>query len=191
MVLFVPYMLQKRGPVAKARNKHQCSKERGRKKIINIQGLAHVKKILKWYFDFSQNWLQCSVLLVALIWVLWKDIPAVSLPSNLPSDRVLVVQSLSHVQHIATPWTAAYQASLSFTVSQSLLKFMSIESVMLSNHLILCHSLLFLPSVFPSIRVFSSESTLCLRWPKYWSLSFSFSINLSNEYSWLISFRID
>ena len=189
MVLFVQYMLQKRGPVAKATNKHQCSKEMGRKKIINIQGLAHVKKILKWYFDFSQNWLQCSVLLVALIWVLWKDIPAVSLPSNLPCDRVLVVQSLSHVRHTATPWTAAYQASLSFTVSQSLLKFMSIKSVMLSNHLILCHSLLFLPSVFPSIRVFSSESTLCLRWPKYWS--FSFSINLSNEYSWLISFRIE
>jgi len=68
MVLFVQYMLQKRGPVAKATNKHQCSKEMGRKKIINIQGLAHVKKILKWYFDFSQNWLQCSVLLVALIW---------------------------------------------------------------------------------------------------------------------------
>ena len=76
-----------------------------------------------------------------------------------------------------------------FTVSQNLLKFMSIESVMLSNHLILCHSLLFLPSISPSIRVFSSESTLCLRWPKYWV--FSFSISLSNEYSGLISFRID
>ena len=92
------------------------------------------------------------------------------------------------VQLFATPWTAAHQASLSFTVSQSLLKFMSIESVMLSNHLIICRPLL-LPSIFPSIRVFSSESVLHIRWPKYWS--FSFSISPSNEYSGLISFRID
>ena len=89
----------------------------------------------------------------------------------------------------ATPWATACQASLSFFISQSLLKLMSTESVMLSNHFILYHPLLFLPSTFPSIRVFFSESVLCIRWPKYWS--FSFSISLSNEYSGLISFRID
>ena len=100
-----------------------------------------------------------------------------------------VVQSLSRIQSFVTPWTAARQASLSFTISQSLLKFMSVELVMPSNHLILCHPLLLLPSIFPSIRVFSSESALCISWPKYWS--FSFSISPSNEYSGLISFRID
>ena len=89
----------------------------------------------------------------------------------------------------AAPWTAAHQASLSFTISQSLLKLMSRESVMLSNHLILCHPLLLLPLIFPSIRVFSSESTLCFRWPNSWH--FSFSIHSSNEYSGLISFRIE
>ena len=95
---------------------------------------------------------------------------------------------LSHVQPFATPWTAARRASLSLTISWSLLKLMSIELVMPSNHLILCHPLL-LPSVFPSIRVFSNESVLCIRWPKNWS--FSFSISPSNEYSGLISFRTD
>ena len=99
------------------------------------------------------------------------------------------VQSLSHVWLFATPWTAAHQASLFITNSKSLLKLMSIESVMPSNHLILCHSLLILPSIFPSIRVFSNESVLCIRWPKYWS--FSFSISPSNEYSGLISSRMD
>ena len=88
-----------------------------------------------------------------------------------------------------TPWTTALQASLSFTVSQSLLKLVSIESMVPSNHLILCCPFLILPSVFPRMRFFSSESTLCIRWPKYWS--FSFSISPSNEYSGLISFRID
>ena len=88
-----------------------------------------------------------------------------------------------------TPWTAALQASLSFTISQSLFKLMSIELVMPSNHIILCHPLLLLPSIFPSIRVFSNESALRIKWPKYWS--FSFSISPSNEYSGLISFRID
>ena len=88
-----------------------------------------------------------------------------------------------------TPWTAACQTSLSVINSQSLLKLMSIESVMPCNHLILCHPLLLLPSIFPSIGVFSSESVLCIRWPKYWS--FSFSISPSNEYSGLISFKID
>ena len=99
------------------------------------------------------------------------------------------VQSFIHVQLFAIPWTAAHQASLSITNSWSLLKLMSIESVMPSNHLILCRSLLLLPSISPSIRVFSSESVLCIRWPKYWS--FSFSISPSSEYSGLISFRID
>ena len=99
------------------------------------------------------------------------------------------VQLLSHVELFATPWTGACQASLSITNSQSLLKLMSIKSVMPSNHLILCCPLLLPPSIFSSIRVFSSESALCIRWPKYWS--FSFSISPSNEYSGLISFRTD
>ena len=102
---------------------------------------------------------------------------------------VVVVHSLSHVQLFATPWTVARQASLSFTISQSLLKFMSIESVRPSNHPILCHHLLLLLSIFPSICVFCNESALPIRWPKYWS--FSFSISPSNDYSGLISFRID
>ena len=101
----------------------------------------------------------------------------------------VVVQPLSRVWLFVTPWTAAYQASLSFTISQSLLKFMSIKSVMPSNHLILCRPLLLLPLIFLSIRVFSNESTLCMRWPKYWS--FSFSISPSNEHPALISFRMD
>ena len=105
------------------------------------------------------------------------------------SVSVIVVQSLSCVQLFVTPWTAACQAFWSFTISRSLLKLMSIELVMPSNHLILCHPLLLLPSIFPSIRVFSNESALRIRWPKYWSLSFS--ISPSNEYSGLISFRID
>ena len=99
------------------------------------------------------------------------------------------VQSLSRVRLFATPWTVAHQASLSITNCQSLLKLMSIESVMPSNHLILCRPLLLLPSIFPSIRVFSNESVLRIRWPKY--RSFGFSISPSNEYSGLISFRID
>ena len=99
------------------------------------------------------------------------------------------VQSLSRVRLSATPWTVACQASLSITSSRSPPKLMSIESVMPSNHLIPCCPLLLLPSPFPSIRVFSSQSALCIRWPKYWS--FSFSISPSNAYSGLISFRID
>ena len=99
------------------------------------------------------------------------------------------VQSLSCVQLFAASWTAAHQASLSITNSQSLPKLMSIESVMPSNHLILCHLFLLPHSIFPSIRVFSNESVLHIRWPKYWS--FSFNISPSNEYSGLISFRID
>ena len=104
-------------------------------------------------------------------------------------EPISSLQSLSRVRHSATPWTAAHQASLSITNSQSLLKLMSIESVMPSNHLILCHPLLLPPSVFPTIRVFSNESVLHIRWPKYWS--FSFSISPSNEYSGLISSRMN
>ena len=99
------------------------------------------------------------------------------------------VQSFSHVRLFATPQAAARQASLSITYSWSLLKLMFIESVMPSNHLILCHPILLLPSIFPSIRVFSNESSLHIRWPKYWS--FSFTISPSNEYSGLICFRMD
>ena len=104
-------------------------------------------------------------------------------------QRYCSVQKLSCVQFFPTPRNAAHQASLSITNSQTLLKLMSIKLVMTSNHLIFCRPLLLLSSVFPSIRVFSSESVLCIRWPKYWS--FSFSISPSNEYSGLISFRID
>ena len=99
------------------------------------------------------------------------------------------VQSLSHVRLFVTPWTAARQASLSITNSWSLLKLISIESEMPSDHLILCRPLLLLPSIFPSIRVFSNESALRIRWPKYWT--FSFSISPSNEYSGLISLKIN
>ena len=99
------------------------------------------------------------------------------------------VQSLSHVRLLATPWTTAHQAFLSITNSQSLPKLMSSESVMPSNHLILCRSFLLLPSIFPNIRVFSNESAFCIRWSKYWS--FSFNNSPSNEHPGLISFRMD
>ena len=112
-----------------------------------------------------------------------------SLETKVGQDQFSSVQSFSHVQLFVTPWTAARQACLSITNFRSLLKLMSIESVMLSNHLILCQPLLLLPSIFPSIRVFSNESVLRIRWPKYWS--FSFSISPSNEYSGLVFFRID
>ena len=102
---------------------------------------------------------------------------------------VVFVQSLRHVQLFVTPWTEACQASLSFTISQSLLKLMFIESVMPSNRLTLCCPLLLLPSIFPSVRVFSSESPFCIRWPNYWS--FSLSISPSNGYLGFISFRTD
>ena len=124
---------------------------------------------------------QSCILCVSL---LWSEIPI----------HCLVVKCVSllfsrYVWLSATPWIAACQAPLSFTISQSLLKFMSVESVMLSNHPILCSPLLLLPSICPSIRIFSSESVLCIRWPKYWSSSFS--ISPSNEYSGLMSFRLD
>ena len=100
---------------------------------------------------------------------------------------IVFVQSLCRIQLSATPWTIAHQAPLSSTISRSLLKFTSIELAVLSNHLILCHPLLLLPSIIPDISIFSNESALCIRWPKYWS----FSVSPSNEYSRLISFRID
>ena len=105
------------------------------------------------------------------------------------SYRISSVQSFSRVQLFGAPWTAAHQTSLFITSFQSLLRLMSIKSVMPSNHLILCCPLLLLPSIFPKIRVFSKESVLCTRWPKYWS--FGFSTSPSNEYSGLISFRMD
>ena len=113
--------------------------------------------------------------------------PGLQVPNM--SREINSVQLLSRVRFFATPWTVAGQASLSITNSWSLSKLMSIESVMPSNHLILCRPLLLLPSIFPSIRVFSNESALPIRWPKYWS--FSFSISPSNEHSGLISFRKD
>ena len=112
-----------------------------------------------------------------------------SLSLDFSSVQFSSVQSLSCVRLFVTPWTAAHQASLSITNSWSLLKLMSIESVIPSNHLILCHPLFLLPSILPSTRVFSNESALHIRWPKYWS--FSFNISPSNEHSGLISFRMD
>ena len=114
---------------------------------------------------------------------------ACSLEGKLWQTWFSSVQSLNYVWLFVTPWTAAHQASLSITNSRSLLKLMSIESLMPSNHLILCHPLLLLPSIFPSIRVFSNESILHVRWPKYWS--FSFNISPSTEHPGLISFRVD
>ena len=124
----------------------------------------------------------------------FRSLTAASILLNLSpfhnSKSISSVQhSLSCVRLFVTPWTAECQASLSITNSQSLLKLKSIASVMPSNHLILCHSLLLPPSIFPSIRVFSNKSVLCIKWPKYWS--FSYSISPSNGYSGLIYFRID
>ena len=116
--------------------------------------------------------------------LIWQEKKSVKVISQFSS-----VQSLSRVQLFVTPWTAACQASLSINSSQNLFKLMPIESVMPSNHLILCRPLLLRPSIFPSVRVFSNESAVCIRWPKYWS--FSFRINPSSEYSGLISFRMD
>ena len=113
-----------------------------------------------------------------------------TIPQKIENRNIISqVQLLSLVWLFVTPWTSAHQASLSITNSRSLLKLMSTESVMPSSHLILCHPLLLLPPIFPSIRVFSNESAICIRWPKYWS--FSFTISTSNEYSGLISFRIE
>ena len=132
---------------------------------------------------YKRCWNYNSVL-CCFDYVYWVILTAMA---NLPM-MVAVIQLLSCVQLFATPWTAVPQASLPITISLSLLKLMSIESVMPSNHLILCRPLHLLPLIFPSIRVFSTGSVLSIRWPKYWS--FSISISTSNEYSGLISFRI-
>ena len=134
---------------------------------------------LKQKHDFSHS--VCGIRIYTQVWVQWRSLTLWCF--------VLGVQSPSCVWLFATPWTAIHQASLSLTISWSLLKFLSIESVMPPNHLILCHPLLLLPSIFPSIRVFSSESALHIRWPKQWN--FSFCISPSNEYSGFISFMID
>ena len=126
-----------------------------------------------WWGRGERRFLECSISLKVRQIICFVEISS--------------VQSLSCVRLFATPWTTACQASLSITNSQHLLKLRSIKSVMPSNHLVLCSPLLLLPSFFPSIRVFSNESVLCIRWPKYWS----FSISPSNEYSGLISFRMD
>ena len=129
--------------------------------------------------SFNSTWIPLELFLVHHLWA--------SSPCTLL--YIVVVRLFDCVQLFATPWTAAPQASLSFTISLTLLKLMSFESMMPSNSPILCHPLLLLPSIFPSIRVFSNELAICIGWPKYWS--FSFSIGLSDEYSGLISFRID
>ena len=127
---------------------------------------------------------------MALTFFFWPlRLLSLSSPVHMPAlFQFSSVQSLSHVRLFVTPWLAAHQASLSIANSRSSPKLMSIELVIPSNHLIVCHPLLLPPSIFPSIRVFSNESALCIRWPKYWS--FSFNINLSNEHSGLISFRM-
>ena len=147
------------------------------------RGLNYVNRKLLNVFTQRGIWLDC-------ICVFWSVIAlqcCIIFYCTMEWISYVIVQSLSHVWLFATPWTAACQASLSFTIFQSLLKLMSIELVMPSNHLVLCQSLLLLSSIFPSIRVFSSESVLSIRWPKYWS--FSFSLSPSDEYSGLIFFR--
>ena len=148
---------------------------------------------LPWYVVDNVYWMksQCRIKSVFFFfffeaWCMNTVKQSCSAMSSNYSTYTVALQSLSHVQLFLTPWTAARQAFLSFTISQSLLKFISVESVMLSNHLILCCPLL-LPSVFPSIGVFSNELIPRIRWPKYWSCSFS----PFNEYSGLISFRIN
>ena len=153
--------------------------------IHNIWGKYEKSRVIQVVADLEK----CSFVHVALALV-WLLVIFSGMKYRLHIIKGFgLVQSLSHVRLFATPWTQALQASLSITNSRSLLKLMSIELAMPSNHLILCHPLLLLPSIFPSSRVFSNESFLCIRWPKYWS--FSFSISPSNEYSGLISLRID
>ena len=149
------------------------------------------------YHPFAYHILPVCLATFSPWWIILKQIPDIILPLNNTCFKarwshvqwISSVQSLSRVQLFVTPWTAACQAPLSITNSWSWLKLMSIESVMSPNHLILCRPILFLPSIFPSIRVFPSESVLCIRWSKHWS--FSFSVSSSNEYSGLISFRMD
>ena len=144
---------------------------------------------MSYFIMTSQNTLQPFKMVLSIKLTIFVISYEMGEKAEYKCTYIVVVQLLSCVQLFVTPWTAARQASLSITISRNLLKLMSIESVMSSNHLILCHPLLLLPSIFPSIRVFPNESVLCIRWPKY--LSFSFIISPSDEYSGLISFRID
>jgi len=134
----------------------------------------NTESFILWLLVGVNEWKHRIIYIMALCWILWVNI--------------CCCYSLSRVRLFVTPWMATRQASFSFTISQSLLKLMSIQSAMPSNHLILCHPLL-LPSIFPSIRVFSNELALCIRWPKYWG--FSFSISPSNEYSRSVSFKTE
>ena len=148
-------------------------------------GLQHATPVSPAQSPSLASWLA----IVMLLYQTKKEMPFAAPDQSDFFSLTSSLQLLSSIWLFASPWTAACQASLSITNSQSLLKLMSIESVMPSNHLILCPPILLLPSIFPSIRVFSNESVLCIKWPKYWS--FSFTISPSNEYSGLISFRID
>ena len=162
-------------------------------------GLKPVRLLSLWGFPGKNTELGCHFLLQRIFLsqrlnqclLHWQvgSLPLSHLGSPMEAVQFSSVQSLSRVWLFATPWITAHQASLSITNSRSLLKLMPIESVMPSSHLILCCPLLLLPPIPPSIRVFSNESTLCMRWPKYWS--FSFSISPSNEHPGLISFRMD
>ena len=154
---------------------------------IMILDISHFI-ILFWYLSIVKM-LENMFLFLISLYSLGLDIKLTNSLAYSVINGFSSVQSLSHVRLVATPWTAAHQASLSITNTWSLPKLMSIESVMPSSHLILCHPLLLLPSISPSIRVFSNESTLCMRWPKYWS--FGFNISPSNEHLGLISFRMD
>ena len=157
---------------------------------------AEESQMVLWWWGSKWYWMQGSSGKLELLGLLQdggeekvrKEIKNILITVT-SGDWISSVQSLSHVWLFVTPWTATCQASLSITNSRTLLKLMSIESVMPSNNLILCCPLLLLPSIFPSIRVFSKESVVRIRWPKYWS--FSFSISACNEYSGLISFRTD
>ena len=151
-------------------------------------GLERWGLIVSWRCLFSPSLLVVSIHVCSFT----KSCPTLCNPMDCSppgSPQFSSVQSLNRVWLFVIPWTAAHQGSLSITNSRSLLKLMSIESGMSSNHLILCCPLLLLPSIFPSIRVFSNESVPCIRWPRYWS--FSFSISPSKEHSGLISFRMN
>ena len=156
--------------------------------ILHKYPLSLMATDLKNLFSNFGFWYTNQCLLQSLFFTLWLYM-CFGIKHSISLIHVVVVAVVVVWSHPPmTPWTSACQASLSFAISQSLLKFMSIESVMPSNHLILCGLLVLLPSIFSRIRVYSNESALCIRWPKYWS--FSFSISPSNEYSGLISFRI-
>ena len=161
------------------------------KHIMLSEKKPYVKSLQStlWYSHNILEWAKLMEKYQKVYCLWWDEVELTEKSHGAAFWNDFVVQSLSCVQVFATPWTTACQASLSFTNSQSFLKLMSIELVMLSNHLIYCHPLLLLPSIFPSIRVFSTESAFSIRWPKYWSSSFS--ISPSDEYSRLISFRID